>query len=85
MKRLSCFVVTLWSWPFIEIIETDEKIDFPRDQKDAKFPEYALVSEAEFFITGDRDFEKAGNLVNTSILTVKHFKTLICDVFTIRD
>ncbi|QTA83463.1 Putative toxin-antitoxin system, toxin component, PIN-family [Desulfonema limicola] len=64
---------------FIEVIESGEQIDFPRDQKDAKFLECALASEAEYFITGDRDFEEAGKLVNTIILSVNSFKTLICD------
>lgn len=28
-------------------------VDFPRDQKDAKFLACALTTNAEFFITGD--------------------------------
>lgn len=66
-------------YSLIEVIESNEHIDFPRDLKDAKFLECALASEAEYFITGDIDFEKAGKLVNTIILSVNSFKTLICD------
>jgi len=81
--KLPFEIIDKWENMFhslIEIIKTDEQIDFPRDQKDAKFLECALASEAEYFITGDRDFEEAGKLLNTSILSVKQFKILFCDV-----
>ena len=60
-------------------VETETPIDFPRDQKDAKFLACALAANAEFFITGDRDFTQATKLVNTTILSVALFKKLIVD------
>jgi putative PIN family toxin of toxin-antitoxin system len=60
-------------------IEVEAAFDFPRDQKDAKFLACALVANAEFFITGDRDFTQATKLVNTIILSVALFKKLIVD------
>ena len=65
----------------IEIVEIDDHLDFPRDQKNAKFLECALSTEAEYFITGDKDFQEARKLVNTTILSIAQFKTLICDVW----
>ncbi len=60
-------------------IGVDLKIDFPRDQKDAKFLECALAAEADYLITGDKDFEEAQKLVNTTIISVSQFKRLIME------
>lgn len=64
---------------FITVVEVSDKVSFPRDQKDAKFLECALSTDAEYFITGDRDFEEARKLSNTTILSVRQFKLLVCD------
>jgi putative PIN family toxin of toxin-antitoxin system len=61
------------------MVEVDTSIDFPRDQKDAKFLACALATKAEFFITGDRDFSQAQKLIETTILSVSLFKKLIID------
>lgn len=60
-------------------IEPDIEIDFPRDQKDAKFLECALAAEADYLITGDKDFEEAQKLVKTTIISVSQFKELIME------
>ncbi len=60
-------------------VEVEATIDFPRDEKDAKFLACALTANAEFFITGDRDFTQATKLVNTIILSVALLKKLIVD------
>ncbi len=60
-------------------IEVDIEIDFPRDQKDAKFLECALAAEADYLITGDKDFEEAQKLVKTTIISVSQFKKLIME------
>ncbi len=60
-------------------VEVETTIDFPRDQKDAKFLACALAANAELFVTGDRDFTQALKLVNTTILSVTLFKKLIID------
>jgi putative PIN family toxin of toxin-antitoxin system len=50
----------------------------PRDPKDAPFLECALAAEADFLITGDRDFTEARKLGRTMIVSVslfqKHFQ-----------
>jgi uncharacterized protein len=56
------------------------KIDFPRDQKDAKFLSCAVEANADFLITGDLDFTEAQTLVQTTIVSVSSFKKLVCDV-----
>jgi len=38
------------------LIEVNVEVDFPRDRKDAKFLACAVAGEADFLITGDRDF-----------------------------
>ena len=58
-------------------VAVDLTIDFPRDQKDAKFLACALAAGAEYLITGDRDFNEARKLVNTTILSVASFKKLV--------
>ena len=52
-------------------------VSFPRDVKDAKFLECALESEADIFITGDRDFSEAQALISTQIMSVSQFKMFI--------
>lgn len=63
-------------------MEVDTIVDFPRDRKDAKFLECSLAANAEFFITGDKDFAEAKKLVNTKILSVSLFKKIVCDVWS---
>ena len=60
-------------------VEVDIELEFARDRKDEKFLACALVSDAEFLITGDRDFSQAEKLVNTTIISVALFKKLVCD------
>jgi len=61
------------------LIEFKLDVNFPRDQKDAKFLACALASKADFLITGDKDFEDIKVLGNTKIISVSQFKTLVID------
>lgn len=63
-------------------IDVDVDVDFPRDQKDAKFLACAMVANAKFFITGDKDFSQAQKIVNTTILSVSLFKKIVCDTWS---
>ena len=63
------------------LVEVDTALEFPRDQKDVRFLACALAANADFFITGDRDFTEARKLVNTIILSVSLFKKLVCDEY----
>ena len=60
-------------------VDVDLEFEFVRDRKYAKFLACALVSDAEFLITGDRDFTQAEKLVHTTIISVAVFKKLVCD------
>lgn len=60
-------------------VDVNIELEFARDRKDAKLLACALVSDAEFLITGDRDFSQAEKLVNTTIISVSLFKKLVCD------
>ncbi|MBD2604316.1 putative toxin-antitoxin system toxin component, PIN family [Scytonema hofmannii FACHB-248] len=62
------------------LINVDVEVDFPRDRKDAKFLACAIAAEADFFITGDADFNEAQTLLNTTIISLPLFKRLVCDV-----
>lgn len=62
------------------LIDVNLEVDFPRERKDAKFLACAIAAEAEFFITGDRDFTQAQTLMSTTIISVSLFKRLFCDV-----
>ncbi|MCK6567757.1 MAG: putative toxin-antitoxin system toxin component, PIN family [Chloroflexi bacterium] len=57
-------------------IEVEIEIEFPRDQKDAKFLACALISGADFFITGDKDFNEAKKIVRTTIISISSFREL---------
>jgi putative PIN family toxin of toxin-antitoxin system len=62
------------------LIEVDFEVDFPRDRKDANFLACAMAADADFLITGDRDFSEVQSLGNTTIISVSLFKQLVCDV-----
>ncbi|MEH1866135.1 MAG: putative toxin-antitoxin system toxin component, PIN family [Nostoc sp.] len=62
------------------LINVDVEVDFPRDRKDAKFLACAIAAGADFFITGDTDFNEAQTLLNTTIISLPLFKRLVCDV-----
>ncbi len=64
------------------VIDIDLSIDFPRDRKDAKFLECAITGDAQFFITGDRDFNQAQKLMNTTIISVSKFKEKVFNKLT---
>lgn len=59
--------------------DVENSIQFPRDQKDAKFLSCALAAEADFFVTGDKDFTEAQKLVKTIILSVSQFVRLVIE------
>jgi len=62
----------------ITVIESEIKIDFPRDRKDAKFLECAIASGADILITGDKDFSEAQALIETRIMSVSQFNAVFC-------
>lgn len=75
---------TLNAWFFLierftMSLRVDLAIDFPRDQKDAKFLSCAIAADADYFITGDHDFNQAQKLLSTTILSVSQFKRLVCE------
>lgn len=62
------------------LIAVNVKTDFPRDQKDAKFLSCAFASQADFLITGDKDFSEAEELMETTIISVSLFQRLISEL-----
>ena len=60
-------------------IDVDLEIEFPRDRKDAKFIACALAAQANFFVTGDHDFNEAQQMMSTTIISVSLFKRTVCD------
>lgn len=61
-------------------VTVNTEVDFPRDQKDAKFLACALSNNADFFITGDGGVEEAYKIVNTTIISVSMFhQTIVMD------
>ena len=63
----------------ITIVEAQDIVDFPRDQKDAMFVACALSGDADYFVTGDRDFGEARRIGVTTVLSASQFKRLIID------
>ena len=58
------------------LLPVSAELEFPRDQKDAMFLACAISNNADFFITGDKDFEEAHKIVNTTIVSVSMFLRL---------
>ena len=80
--KLSEVIVKEWFDIFetaTQLVKVDLSIDFPRDRKDAKFLACAMVSKADFLVTGDRDFEEVKDLGYTRIIMVSQFKALFLD------
>ncbi len=63
-------------------IEVPATVEFPRDRTDEKFLACALAAEADFLVTGDRDFEQARRLLSTTILSVSMFERTVCRNWT---
>lgn len=61
------------------LVNVEQKVDFDRDPKDAKLIECAIAADADFLITGDRDFEEIKEIGDTLIISVSLFKTLFID------
>jgi uncharacterized protein len=60
----------------LTIVHSTPPVEFARDRKDAKFIGLALSTGADFLITGDRDFEDAEKLMETTVVSVSQFKHL---------
>jgi putative PIN family toxin of toxin-antitoxin system len=58
-------------------IDVEIELDFPRDQKDAKFLTCAIAGSANFLITGDKDFTEAQKILETIIISVSDFNRLV--------
>jgi putative PIN family toxin of toxin-antitoxin system len=64
------------------VIDSDIPTEFQRDQKDAKFLACAIASNADYFITGDKDFDQAQRFINTTIISISQFKRLVIDALS---
>ncbi len=75
--KLSETVLQQWFSIFekhITVVSAQLPIDFPRDPKDAKFLACAIATQADIFISGDKDFSEAQKLLEqTQILSVREF------------
>lgn len=74
-------IINKWSLVFDTLticIDVNEEINFPRDQKDAKFLACAIAGSANFFITGDKDFSEAQKIVDTVIISANDFERIVC-------
>jgi putative PIN family toxin of toxin-antitoxin system len=58
-------------------ILTTEEVLLPRDPMDAKFLACALSSQADYLITGDKDFSQLLRMGKTVILSVSLFDRLV--------
>jgi putative PIN family toxin of toxin-antitoxin system len=52
--------------------------EFQRDPKDAKFIACVLASEADYLLTGDRDFESATGFPGVQTVGVSQFVSQFC-------
>jgi putative PIN family toxin of toxin-antitoxin system len=63
----------------VKVVDVSLDVDFPRDQKDAKFLACALSAEVDYLITGDKDFEESHKAGVTTVISVSEFKRLIVE------
>lgn len=61
---------------YVTVVAVNASIDFPRDPKDAPFLACAIVTQADFLITGDRDLLENPDIIPTQIVSVAQFNTL---------
>ncbi len=64
---------------FTTLVYPTISLHFPPDQKDAKFLTCAISANADYFVTGDRDFAEAQRLLKTTIISVSLFITHVVD------
>ena len=57
--------------------EVHDQTDICRDPKDNKFLDVAIVSHAEFLITGDEDLLILERIEKTSIITPRNFVDIL--------
>ena len=73
-------VLSKWDAQFQSTIlelPVEISVSFPRDVKDAKFLACALAADADFLITGDRDFDAATKIGRTKIISVSQFDKFV--------
>jgi uncharacterized protein len=61
----------------VKIIDVSTSFDFPRDPKDAKFLECAIAANADYLVTGDRDFEEISDFQNTRVVSASSFLEIV--------
>lgn len=82
---LSAKVIEKWDYlvtNLTTVVDVKVAVDFPRDQKDAKFLSCALTADADYLITGDKDFGEAYKVEVTTVISVSGFKRLIIENWT---
>jgi uncharacterized protein len=62
---------------FTTTIDVNISVDFPRDPKDAKFLECAIAANADYLVTGDRDFDEISDLQNTRVVSAVRFLEIV--------
>ena len=80
--NLSAEVIEKWVYivtNLTTLVDVNIAVEFPRDQKDAKFLACALAADADYLITGDADFNEAQKLTKTTIISVSMFKRMMVD------
>ena len=79
--KLADSVLLKWEeWFRLSVTElpVEVSVSFPRDLSDAKFLACAVAAEADFLITGDRDFTEARKIGRSKIISVSQFNELVC-------
>lgn len=80
--NLSAEVIEKWVYIVTNLtsfVDVNLPVEFPRDRKDAKFLACALSAEADYLITGDKDFKEAHKAGVTTVISVAEFRRLIVE------
>lgn len=80
--QLPAVILQRWRrmfYSFTTLVHPALSVQFPPDQKDAKFLACAIAANADYFVTGDRDFAQAQRLLKTTIISVSLFIKHVVD------
>ena len=80
--KLSGEVIEKWDHivtNMTSLIEVASSVDFPRDRKDSMFLACALYVDADYLITGDKDFEEAYKVGVSTVISVAGFKRVVIE------
>lgn len=80
--KLSNEVIKKWDdivTNMTSLIEVTSFVDYPRDRKDSMFLNCAMSVDADYLITGDKDFKEAYKVGVSTVISVAEFNRVVIE------